>query len=460
VRLKSLRLRLGLAAAALIALALVLAGIGLALIFDAVLEARTVDDLDRTAKQIAGQVDLAPDGNPVVAREPTDPRYAAPYGGLYWQVEAGTKLLRSRSLWDKRLGGPVDTAASDDGSVLDLPGPDGASLIAVQRSVALGSREGERRLRIVVAEDRRDFAGSRATFLRLLIPSLAALFLILTAAMALFVHRALEPFRALQAALRAVHAGERARLPLHFPDEVQPLVADLNRLLDAQERALVRARASAADMAHGLKTPLAVLDALGRRIGGREPEMAAEIAEQARAMGGQVERALARARTVPPGDLRRRSCLVAPAIERLVVTMRRLPEGDSLVWEVSLPADLSYPSEEGELMEVAGNLLDNAHKWAHRRVRVGGHAGRDDASLLIEDDGPGMSEAAIAGLGRGVRWDENRPGTGFGLAIARDIADATGVELNFGRSTLGGLRAELTWTQSRMSGPKPASTGS
>ncbi len=111
-------------------------------------------------------------------------------------------------------------------------------------------------------------------------------------------------------------------------------------------------------------------------------------------------------------------------------------------------------------MEVAGNLLDNAHKWAHRRVRVGGHAGRDDASLLIEDDGPGMSEAAIAGLGRGVRWDENRTGTGFGLAIARDIADATGVELNFGRSTLGGLRAELTWTQSRMSGLKPASTGS
>ncbi len=447
MRPRSLRLRLGLAAATLIALALVLAGIGLTLIFDAVLEARTADELDRAAKQIAGEVSRAPDGSPVLAREPTDPRYAAPYGGLYWQVEAGKQLLRSRSLWDKRLGGPAEPAAPDDARTLDLPGPDGGSLIAVERSVAIGSREGETRLRIVVAEDRRDLAGSRATYLRLLVPSLGALFLLLTGAMALFVQRALGPFRTLQADLRAVHAGERARLPLHFPDEVRPLVLDLNRLLDAQERALVRARAGAADMAHGLKTPLAILDALARRIGGTEPDLAAELAGQARAMGGQVERALARARVAPPGDLRRRACPVAPAIERLVATLRRLPEGEGLGWSVSLPAGLAYPGEEGELMEAAGNLLDNARKWAHRRVRVAGSLGPDTARLTIEDDGPGMSEAAIAGLGRGVRWDENRPGTGFGLAIARDIADAAGAELTFGRSGLGGLRAELTWPQ-------------
>jgi len=95
-------------------------------------------------------------------------------------------------------------------------------------------------------------------------------------------------------------------------------------------------------------------------------------------------------------------------------------------------------------MEVLGNLLDNARKWAHRRVRITGTAAGRPA-LAVEDDGPGMSAAAIAGIGRGQRWDESRPGTGFGIAIARDVAEAAGAQLDFGRSELGGLRADLRW---------------
>ena len=96
-------------------------------------------------------------------------------------------------------------------------------------------------------------------------------------------------------------------------------------------------------------------------------------------------------------------------------------------------------------MEVLGNLLDNGRKWAHRRVRITGETGPGGPSLAVDDDGPGMSAAAIAGIGRGQRWDETRPGTGFGIAIARDVAEAAGAQLAFGRSELGGLRAELTW---------------
>jgi signal transduction histidine kinase len=447
VRRDSLRLRLGLAAAALIALALVLAGIGLTVILDRVLDARTVEDLDRTAKLIAGRVGLAPDGSPTLSREPPDPRFATPYGGLYWQVEAGTRVLRSRSLWDRSLD--LDGAGAGEGAgapaTVDAAGPDGGRLIAVVRPLEIGPRGAETALRVVVAEDRRGLAASRSTFLHLLVPALVALFAVLTLAMALFVHRALGPFRVLQADLLAVHAGRRARLPDTFPDEVRPLVTDLNRLLDAQERALVRARDAAADMAHGLKTPLAVLDALARRTGPADPALAAEIAEQARAMGGQVERALARARVAAAGDLRRRRCRVAPVAERLVATLRRLPEGDSLDWALAVPEALAYPGEEGELMEVLGNLLDNARKWAHRRVRITGVEADGRARLAVEDDGPGMGAAAIAGIGRGQRWDETRPGTGFGIAIARDVAEAAGAQLDFGRSDLGGLRAALSW---------------
>ncbi|MDH2310214.1 sensor histidine kinase [Methylobacterium brachiatum] len=445
MRRDSLRLRLGLAAAALIALALLLAGIGLTLILDQVLDARTADELDRTAKLIAGRVGIAPDGRPTISREPPDSRFSTPYGGLYWQVEAGSEVLRSRSLWDKRLD--LGPGAGDAPATVEATGPDGGRLIAVIRPVEIGPRGAETGLRVIVAEDRRGLAASRATFLRLLVPALAALFVVLTLALWLFVHRALAPFRVLQKDLGAVHAGTRTRLPEQFPDEVRPLVTDLNRLLDAQERALVRARAAAADMAHGLKTPLAVLDALARRTEPADPGLSGEIAEQARAMAGQVERALARARIAAAGDLRRRTCRVAPVAERLVATMRRLPEGDSLAWEVAVPDGLAYPGDEGELMEVLGNLLDNARKWAHRRVRVAGITGPGGSRLTVEDDGPGMSDAAIAGIGRGQRWDESRPGTGFGIAIARDVAEAAGAQLAFGRSERGGLRAALTWTE-------------
>nr|WP_245296515.1 HAMP domain-containing sensor histidine kinase [Methylorubrum extorquens] len=291
----SLRLRLGLAAAGLIALALVLAGIGLTLIFDRVLDARTADGLDRTAKLIAGQVALAPDGAPTLPREPPDSRFSTPYGGLYWQVErADGTALRSRSLWDRSLGTLPDT--SEEPAVGDLAGPDGGQLIAVTRRVSIPGNGGAVALAVTVAEDRRDLAQSRATFLRLLVPSLGALFAALTLAMSLFVRRALAPFRTLRADLAAIHAGTQARLPDTFPEEVRPLVADLNRLLDAQERDLERARTGAGDMAHGLKTPLAVLDALARRTEAADPALAAEIAEQAHAMGRQVERTLARAR--------------------------------------------------------------------------------------------------------------------------------------------------------------------
>ncbi|MDP4003762.1 ATP-binding protein [Methylobacterium sp. NEAU K] len=445
MRRDSLRLRLGLAAAALIALALLLAGAGLTVILDRVLDARTADELDRTAKLIAGRVGLAPDGSPTVSREPPDPRFATPYGGLYWQVEAGPHVLRSRSLWDRRLDLGQAAAGGQAPATVDATGPDGGRLIAIARPLEIGPRGAETGLRVIVAEDRRGLAASRATFLRLLIPALAALFLVLTLAMWLFVHRALAPFRLLQEDLGAVHAGTRTRLPEHFPDEVRPLVADLNRLLDAQERALIRARAAAADMAHGLKTPLAVLDALARRTGSADPGLSTEIAEQARAMGGQVERALARARIAPAGDLRRRACRIAPVAERLVATLRRLPEGDSLDWQIAVPDAFAYPGEEGELMEVLGNLLDNARKWAHRRVRVSGRSESGCLRLTVEDDGPGMSDAAIAGIGRGQRWDESRPGTGFGIAIARDVAEAAGAQITFGRSEMGGLSAELSW---------------
>lgn len=443
----SLRLRLALAASALIALALALAGFGLVLIFDRVLDARTADELDRTAKQLAGQVALGEAGRPTLSAEPPDPRFATPYGGLYWQIGAaiGGEPLRSRSLWDARLDAASVAAAAPAPAAFDMPGPDGQKLIAVARRVAIERGGGEVPLTVVVAMDRSDLAQSRAGYLRLLVPSLVALGLVLACAMWIFVARALAPFRALREELRAVRDGRSSELPDRFPDEVRPLVEGLNRMISLQERALAKARTQAGDMAHGLKTPLAVLQSLARRIAETQPDLSRAIEEQGSAMGRQVERSLARARAAAARRLGRQSCLVAPVVERLVGALGRLPDAASLRWEVSVDPTLVYPGEEGDLTEMLGNLLDNARKWAHRRVLVTGLGGDDQATLSIEDDGPGMSQEAASRVARGRRWDESVPGTGFGLAIAADLAEETEATLALDRSPLGGLRARLTW---------------
>nr|WP_144765964.1 HAMP domain-containing sensor histidine kinase [Methylobacterium dankookense] len=439
---RSLRLRIGLAAAALVALALGLAGIGLVVIFDRVSDARTVEDLDRMAKFLAGQVAVAQDGTLSVASEPPDPRLTTPYGGLYWQVDkVGTASLRSRSLWDRTLDVPVPVAGAGPAEARELTGPDGGRLAAVVRRVQLVHGRTEVPATVTVALDRRALAGSRASYLGLLVPSLLALFTVLAGAMFLFVRRALAPLRVLREDLRAVHDGRRTTLPRHFPEEVQPLVDDLNRLILFQERALMRARMQAGDMAHGLKTPLAVLGALARRVADERPDLSGEIEEQALAMGRQVERSLARARVAAAGDLRRRSCPVAPVVARLVSALRRLPGAEDVHWDVSVPPTVAYPGDEGALTELLGNLLDNARKWARRRVMVG----TSGNGIVIEDDGPGMSEEAMAGVGRGRRWDETKPGTGFGIAISSDIAEETGGALTLSRSVLGGLMVVVAW---------------
>lgn len=443
----SLRLRLSLAAAGLIALALGLAGLGLVVVFDRVLDARTAQDLDRIGKFLAGQVARASDGRLSLKADPPDSRFGTPYGGLYWQISSDGPAgadLRSRSLWDKRLTPPA--ALPEPLRPLDLPAPDGGRLIAVARRVAIGRQEAQTPLTITVAMDRRDLAASRATFLSLLVPALAGLGIALALAMSVFVSRALLPFRALRFDLRAIHDGSRTALPGGYPEEVRPLVDDLNRLIGVQERALARARTQAGDMAHGLKTPLAVLAALARRTEGEAPGLAAEIEEQSLAMSRQVERALVRARVAASGNLRRRACPVAPVVARLVGALRRLPEAESLSWDVSVPPALTYPGDEGDLTEMLGNLIDNARKWAHRRVVVSAEQSGAETLLTIADDGPGLSEEAFGRIARGRRWDETKPGTGFGIAISGDIAEETGARLELGRSEMGGLRATIAWT--------------
>jgi signal transduction histidine kinase len=256
----------------------------------------------------------------------------------------------------------------------------------------------------------------------------------------------------LREGLQRVRSGETRRLDGRFPDEVDPLVREVNDLLLAQETAIERARSRAADLAHGLKTPLTVLTADAARLQAKgETEISTELLDLAGAMRRQVDQELVRARI----DATRRTVHpplpVAPAAERLMRAMQRMPKGETLAWDSSIPPEITLAVDPDDLAEMLGNLLDNAVKWARHEIRLTASRSAAGTDLSVEDDGPGVPADQIAALGRrGVRLDRTVQGSGRGLAIVGDIIAAYGGEILFDAmrpetapAPLGGLRVTL-----------------
>lgn len=442
MRTRSLLARLSSAAAILIVLALTLAGFGLSAIFNQEIENRAARELGQIVKVIAAQVRIDADGAPVLDVALPDPRFDAPYGGLYWQVSKGNgQRIRSRSLWDFALA-PAGNHPDGERWVSDLDGPNDSKLLAVAQDVSVPSTSGDVPLQIVAALDRGDLAAAQRSFLHLLMLSLAALGAILIIAMSIFIRLALRPFDELGRGLQTIHSGASRLLPGNFPDEVQGVVDDLNRLIAFQDAAVDRAKTHAGDLAHGLKTPLAVLGAVARQAeDGDRKDLAEAIQEQVVQMRRQIDRVLARARAGIAAALGRHLVAVAPIADKVVRALARLPDTRTLHWECSVPSSLRFPGEEGDLTEILGNLLDNARKWARSEIHLTASVATEVLTLHIEDDGSGISEDQAAQIARGQRWDETRPGTGFGLAITRDLAEGYHGTLELGRSKLGGLSA-------------------
>jgi signal transduction histidine kinase len=260
------------------------------------------------------------------------------------------------------------------------------------------------------------------------------------------VRNSLLPFTELRKRLSAVRAGRERRLEGRYPLEVQPLVDDLNALLEHREEVVRRALSKAGDLAHGLKTPLAVLareaelvDAAGHR------DLAAAIGQQVERMSRQLDYHLAQARAAASGAASGARCRVAESAEGLARALRRLHADRGLTIDVAIAQpDLAIRVQREDLDEMLGNLLDNACKYAKSRVAVA--ASREDASIviMIDDDGPGLEPAMRnAVLQRGVRADEAAPGFGFGLAIVRDLAELYGGSISLDTAPGGGVRARL-----------------
>ncbi|ACL61002.1 sensor histidine kinase [Methylobacterium nodulans] len=442
----SLRLRLLAAGVASIVLALAMAGFGLLLLFEWHVERRMAAELGSQLTQLVSSLARAGDGTLQVRPPPAEPRFLQPLSGLYWQIaEEGTStVLRSRSLWDATLTLPPDVPAAAVVHQHTIPGPGGASLLAVERRIALPASLGGGTIRAVVALDRGEVQAAGLAFASDLVPSLALLAAVLIAAAWIQVGVGLRPLDAVRRRLAQVRSGEAARLGAAFPDEVRPLAAEVDHLLDAQEQTIARARARAADLAHGLKTPLTVLSADAEELRARgDTRLADEIETLAVGMRRHVERELVRARA----GLRARSGPVQPVrlvVEQVIGVLRRTPQGQKLLWEIDAADDLGVRMDAQDLTEILGNLAENAATWAAGAVRIEGRREDTAVALRVEDDGPGVPDEQVGTvLARGGRLDETRPGTGLGLAIVGDLVEANGGSLALGRSPLGGLLAEV-----------------
>ncbi|MGJ3264182.1 MAG: sensor histidine kinase [Salinarimonas sp.] len=422
----SLRTRLVAAGLASIALALALSGFGLGLLFERHVERRLVAELTVQLDQLVAGIERAPDGSFVVARYPGDPRFVQPLSGLYWQIAVADTELRSRSLWDERLDLPADVLADGAVHVHRLDGPAGAEILAVEREVVLPRRLGEARARVAVAIVRAEVARATAAFRADLLPYLLVIGTLLALASVAQVRVGLRPLSLVAERVAAVRSGAATPVGADFPTEVAPLAGELDGLIAAREADVARARARAADLAHGLRTPLQALEGDVARLRERgEDALADDIAAVLAAMSRHVARELARARLAGRSPAARAE--VRPLAERVVAVVRRTPDGAATTWHLAVPERLAARVDPDDLTEALGNLVENAARHARTGVRVSGARVGERVRLAVADDGPGIpADALDTALARGGRLDARGSGAGLGLAIVQDVAEAWG----------------------------------
>ncbi len=282
------------------------------------------------------------------------------------------------------------------------------------------------------------FAGQMAV-------GLALLWAALLVAAILQVYLGLAPLVQIRKGLEAVHKGERERLEGSFPREVDPLASQVNTMLEAQRKSLAFARTRAADLAHGLKTPLAALQSTADRLRtlGDAGEAAA-VENIVHSMSERIDYQLRLAQMRPPAPGSATRTQLTHTLNQVIAVLQKTARGDEITFKLDCPPEFYVRLDRHDLIELVGVILENALRHARTRVEVTAHRQDDLIVLTIADDGVGMTPEQIDRAGiRGVRFDQSSDGSGFGLAIARDIIEFNGGSLVLTRSALGGLALEI-----------------
>lgn len=385
-------------------------------------------------------------GQLTLTRAAGEPRFDVPYSGWYWQIaDAKEVVLRSRSLWDRELR----PQRGDSGLILryDAEGPTDQQLRVVERAIQLPGARG--RFYYQVAGDKAEVQADIERFESTVGWALGGLGAGLILAVLLQVNLGLRPLRRVGAALAEIRSGRAERLEGDFPTEITPLAGELNKLLEHNAEVLRRARTHVGNLAHALKTPIAVLtneaDAAATGQGAAaEAPFAETVQRQAGLMKRLVDHHMARARAAASANVLGARTELKPVIEALCRTLQRIHEERGVEVTAECPEGLAFRGERHDFEDLLGNLVDNACKWARRQVYVKASIESGRLRITVDDDGPGVpADQRVKLFQRGTRLDESTPGTGLGLSIVRDLAGLYGGSVELDDSPLGGLRAVL-----------------
>jgi signal transduction histidine kinase len=453
LRLNSLSIRLAVSAAVLSLIVLVTAGLLLTSLFEAALERNFDARLRAVLDGLLANVQLSPDGSPAMDGELADTRFTLPLSGWYWQVTPPERSrladLASTSLLEQRLQPAAKDLAERDGDGIAhfyLLDTNGTRLRAIEQRLKLfGSKDD---MSFLVAGNFDELRAEAVAFQRTLIAMLSGLGLGLLAAILVQVRYGLKPLRTMEERLTAIREGKAERLEGEYPSEIQPVADELNLLIHANAEVVERSRTQVGNLAHALKTPLSVLTNEAKLQPG---PLASKVTEQAGIMRNQVSLYLDRARRAARARTLGSVTEVEPVLAALVRTLERIHHEKGLAIALSCMPGLRFRGERQDFEEMAGNLLDNACKWASRRVAV--KAALDNMpstdsrpwlTVVVEDDGPGLPPAERGeALKRGRRLDETKPGSGLGLSIVAETASMYSGSIRLEGSDLGGLQAIL-----------------
>lgn len=445
MNLRSLRVRLLLGAAAAVFVALAASWVAMTLLFQRHIERRVESELTRDARQLVATLNVNSGKKIAVDRPPTDSRFYEPASGLYWQLSISAATLKSPSLWNQQL--PLSAIAEGkDWTTRFAVGPFRQQVLLVERIVQ-PERNGPKVL-VQLALDETTIRAARREFGRDLALFLVLLWLILSGAAFVQVQLGLRPLARVRKELDALRANPTERLSDKHPPEIEPLTTAINALADAREKDLAAARRRAADLAHGLKTPLAALSAETRRARDAGASQAAEGLDRAIATAASAVNAeLARSRVATIRHAVRNVQTAAQlVVERVIGVVERTDFGAQRVFEVDVPEDIFVPVAPEDLAELLGAIIENAARFSRRRVKVAGATQENLTCLIVEDDGPGLGPArAEQVLSNRGRLDESGPSSGLGLSIARELVEATQGQLTLSAAELGGLRVKIEW---------------
>lgn len=392
-----------------------------------------------------------------------EPKLATPASGMYALIrnDQGEKVWRSSSMLgqeiEKEITPSSDTPLGEFKTELYRE-KGGQELFVVSYGVAWVTDQGEHRFSLAVAEDQLIFLQQINSFRQALWGWLALFVVLLLSVQVAILHWALRPLRQAEAGLQEMVAGRAERLEGTYPKELSGLIKNLNKLIYNERERMQHYRKTLANLAHSLKTPLAVMKSAieGRRDRTLTPELS-EFIEQIDRIDMLVEYQLIRAST--SGKMTFHTPLpIRPVLEKVIRSVQKVYLDKNLSIALHAPEEAVFHGAEGDLMEMVGNLIDNGCKWSERQLAITVSLCDDALSNLpvssntkpqwleirVEDDGPGMEEDEVARLSqRGVRGDESVPGQGIGLAVVREVIEAYQGHLKFSRSRWNGTQVSL-----------------